>query len=136
MVDVLDDEYALKLFAYSNKANLICTADHGLATANSRSKISIKEFAAFYLHSCSNWPAANRLFRFQKLFEVLILHNYCIYAYFLCGICHSVNNFPATSIASLQSVHVSAASLIPRKACINKAKHFSTWAYICQDVTS
>ena len=47
MVDVLDDEYALKLFAYSNKANLICTADQGLATANSSSKISIREFAAF-----------------------------------------------------------------------------------------
>ena len=29
MVDVLDDEYALKLFAYSNKANLICRADQG-----------------------------------------------------------------------------------------------------------
>lgn len=97
MVDVPDDEYALKLFACSNKANLICRADQGLATANSRSKISIREFAAYYLHTRSNWPDDNRLFRFQKLFEVLMLHNCCMFAY--CGICHNVKNFPATSIA-------------------------------------
>ena len=32
-----------------------------------------------------------------------------MYAYFLRGVCRNVDNIPATSIAQLQTVHVSAA---------------------------
>ena len=57
-----------------------CRADQAPITDHSRSKITIREYAAYYLHTRSHWPDDNRLFHFRKLFEVRdnILNDTCM----------------------------------------------------------